>query len=237
MTTTRKYTTSRLCSTHGYDELPVVNKSLQHRLPPFSSFCAHIVHQEGWKWLCSLPRFSNGNMMGTEADGISRDSRTFSPTCPWLGLMKREGRHSETEHEFTPPYTVWNDQAGEINQEYLDLLITCNTTLEEAMSLRIPTVQRAQPPLHAQWPVFSKLQNLNDLKVVNSFNQAVDKLGKCQRGMREKQVWVMLITLLVGFPLESEACCNPRVKTADDALVEVWINGAEDKAVMSRALL
>ncbi|KAF8177168.1 hypothetical protein K438DRAFT_1978810 [Mycena galopus ATCC 62051] len=109
--------------------------------------------------------------------------------------MKREGRHSETEHEFTPPYTVWNDQAGEINQEYLDLLITRNTALEEAMSLRIPTAQRAQPPLHVQWPVFSKLQILNDLKVVNSFNQAVDKLGELE------------------FPLE------------------MWINGAEDKAV------
>ncbi|KAF8196610.1 hypothetical protein K438DRAFT_1967607 [Mycena galopus ATCC 62051] len=255
MAAVREFTTPRLCSAHGYDEPSQVEVAFQRRLPRFSSLCARVVQQERRNWIVWSPNsqqnpFYPGHrvpipglvVLPSKAeqrryDGhggrwdFSRIPQVFSPARPWLGLMKREGRHLETEFEFTPPYSVWNVQAHEINREYIDLLITRNAALEEAMSLRIPTAQRARPSLYTLRPVFPKLQSLNDLKIVKTFDKAVDKLGECQRGMREKQAWVTLVSLLVEFPLESETRYGPEVKAADDSRVGVWINGAEDPMV------
>ncbi|KAF8143064.1 hypothetical protein K438DRAFT_1784081 [Mycena galopus ATCC 62051] len=144
----------------------------------------------------------------------SRVPQTFSPLRSWLGLMKRKGRQMDSEHE-----------------EYVDLLITRNAALEEAVSLRLSTAQCAQPSWSTQCPVFPKLQGLNELKTIRAFDEAVDKLSECQRGIREKQAWVMLMSLIIEFPLESETRSNSRIKAADDTYVGVWINGAEGAIV------
>ncbi|KAF8174366.1 hypothetical protein K438DRAFT_1980393 [Mycena galopus ATCC 62051] len=147
----------------------------------------------------------------------SRVPQTFSPLRPWLGLMKREGKHSETEHEFASPYTVWNTPASEINREYIDLLTTRNTDLEQAVALRLPSARHLRRLLHSQCPIFPRLENLNDLKRIQTFDKAVDKLGECQRSIQEKQAWVALLTLIGSNPLTIP--------------VGVWINGIKDEMV------
>ncbi|KAF8126406.1 hypothetical protein K438DRAFT_2001431 [Mycena galopus ATCC 62051] len=255
MTHPREYTSAQLHSAHSYNEPSLLDVSLQRCLPTFSSYTARTVKQEGRTWTIWSPNsqqspFYPGHCVPLpgqvvlpaeveqrQCDGhggrwdYSLFPQAFSPLRPWLGLMKRKGRHLETEHEFASPLTVWNVNAGEINWEYIDLLITRNAGLEEAMSLRIPTAQQVQPPLHSQRPVYPKLQNLNGLKTVKTFNKAVDKLRECQRGMREKQAWVTLMSLIVEFPLEREARFGREVKVTDNSYLGVWINGTEDRIV------
>ncbi|KAJ7790444.1 hypothetical protein B0H14DRAFT_3501611 [Mycena olivaceomarginata] len=246
----RKFSTPRLRSKHGYSSEPIVNDTfLGGRIPSFGSYRARVVEARKKLWLIWSPNSSqdpyypgpahpsNGvpvasapEQRRTDGHGgkwdYTRVPQPYTPTRPWLGMITREGTQETSSVEFVSGATVWtstSETEGRLQPDYLLSLADRNEAIEQATTSQLPGISQLR--FLDQRPIYPRRGDIERLSGLRVFDRAMDALIECQRGVKEKQAWLTFATKWTESPPQSERRTSGGVNPADDTLIGVWVNG------------
>ncbi|KAJ7774024.1 hypothetical protein B0H16DRAFT_1713863 [Mycena metata] len=246
------FSPSRLRSFHGYRLNPPVNFGLDYRLPEFKFYHSRVVQVGAQQFLIWSPNslqdpFYPGpyNLNGPvlispepaqrRFDGQGGPSdytkvpQVYQLHRPWLGFILRESKALETDIEYTPVYSVWRDEPGESKEgrlplPYVEKLVQQNSEMDRDMQFLIKRLGGQRTEFVACRPLVPTNVQLQKLRGIRAYQEAVDTLTELQRGMREKGAWLDMVSFLLHKPLHPEEIHE--VQPANDRLLGVWINDA-----------
>ncbi|KAK6977842.1 hypothetical protein R3P38DRAFT_3236410 [Favolaschia claudopus] len=260
---TKRFSTTRLRSGHGYDDKPgAVNSGFNYRLQGLERVKSRIVESEGRRWMIWSPNssqdpfypggavplvsgFTAVELQQRRCDGhcgrydAAQNPQPYAKDMPWLGFVKRAGERTAGEAEYETVMSAWFEMGdrGQVEETHVSLLLTRNQELEALIGHVLPQIQGSFPALCSQRPKAPRPQDIELLKGIREFEEALDRLVQIHRGIREKQAWYTLARLRVETSVYRETSSNQAttlpvsIPPADDAFLGAWINGVEETTV------
>ncbi|KAJ7068936.1 hypothetical protein B0H15DRAFT_958048 [Mycena belliarum] len=254
-TDSRVYTTSRLVSFHGFEELPVVDDGMLFHLPRFHHYHSRVVFANDRRWMIWSanseqdpfypgPRttigvlFRDAELSQRRYDGRggrwdhTRVPQAYSAIRPWLGFIYRENGPGNQNVEFASVHSVWEPTnsylVGKLQNGFMDRMIQRNEELDRQMRELLPTILAGRPTLCPYRPKTPTRADLAGLAAAVQYERAVDLAAECQAGMKEKCAWARMARKWLEKPFsEPYVLESLEIVPAEDACIGVWINGAE----------
>ncbi|KAJ7164045.1 hypothetical protein C8R43DRAFT_1123001 [Mycena crocata] len=255
---TRSFSTLRLRSFHGYDDFPKVDSGLDFKLPPITRHHARVIKRREGRWMIWSPNsrqdpFYPGarttiGLVATAAETVHRCydgqggrwdytkvPQVYNPVRPWLAFIRREDLDNHPNVEYTPVYSVWVSSAefagGELSPQFREAMVERNKQLDREILALQPPVTRARPRLCTYRPQFPDLEKLHSLDNAIFYERALDLVTECQRGMREKQAWILFAEKWLATPPYVPLNHELPIVPANDGYIGAWINGALEEDV------
>ncbi|KAJ6460497.1 hypothetical protein C8R47DRAFT_1226258 [Mycena vitilis] len=251
---TRVYATKRLLPYHGYDAPPVVDDGFDWKLPACSHYYGREVEcgnqrYEIWSPNSCQDPFYPGIRNGSfplkpplrpeqrRYDGqLGRFDPTISPQAydperPWLGFIRSPRYVSDLDMELVlEPVTLhWVSEPdsgfrGRIEPSFLRSLVDVNSTADAAIRV-LHEVRYTRVALWNLRLCAPSAEDLDKLRVVTRYDDAVDRVREVQRQLVEKEGWVRLALCWKESRPRIEDMRSLPIKPADDGLMGVWLNG------------
>ncbi|KAJ7756266.1 hypothetical protein B0H16DRAFT_1721869 [Mycena metata] len=247
----RKFSTSRLRSAHGYDDEPVIDDGLTFRLPRFDDYHSRIIERRGAKWMIwspnsrqdpfypgayvhqqPLPLPSEKEQLRTDGHGgrwdYTHSPQHYSSTRPWLGFIVRPGFQEPFDVEYDEVYSVWEStspEGGRIPPDVCQALAERNDLLEEQIRSLLADAARIGGNVVSQRPRYPDSPTLFGLTNIDRYEKLLDRLTECQRGIKEKAAWVTFVRTWVLNPPSVEFELRDGVIRAEEKYIGTWLNG------------
>ncbi|KAK7046915.1 hypothetical protein R3P38DRAFT_3423015 [Favolaschia claudopus] len=149
---------------------------------------------------------------------------------PWLGFIKRDGERTAGEVEYESVMSAWyeTEGGGQVEETHVSTLLIRNQELEDFIGHVVPQLLSSHPALCSQRPKPPRQQDIERLRDVKDYEEALDRLVHIHRGIKEKQAWYTLARLRVETSVSRENSSSPvPIPLADDAYLGTWINGVD----------
>ncbi|KAJ7885033.1 hypothetical protein B0H14DRAFT_3431972 [Mycena olivaceomarginata] len=243
------YSGIQLRSYHGYQTDPVVDTSMDLRLPNFSSYHSHVVLLRGHQYLIWGPNllqdpFYPGHFIlaGSPSYAANETQRrynghngrsdyikvpqVFHAEQPWLGFIFRESQAPPRRFGYDPVYSMWESEdatRGQLHGQYMEQLDARNREMDHFISYDSDYVKDLPQAYVQNTPKYPDTRRVRSLLAITTFERAVDEVIDVQRGMREKWVWIEMMGHFKRTRTSSVA--DSSIPPADDRYLGVWLNG------------
>ncbi|KAJ7709404.1 hypothetical protein B0H16DRAFT_1745803 [Mycena metata] len=247
----RKFSTSRLRSAHGYDNEPVIDNGLAFRLPKFTDYHSRIILRAGVRWMIWSPNLRQDPfypgafihqvplLLPTEKEQIrtdghggrwdyTRNPQHYSHYRPWLAFIVRPGFQEPFDVEYDKVHSVWEStspEGGRIPPDALQALIERNDLLEAQIKSLFPNAKQIQSGVVSRRPLHPDRAAPDGLLKIDRYEKLLDRMMECQRGIKEKATWVTFVRTWVLNPPSVEFNVRDEVIQAEEKFVGVWLNG------------
>ncbi|KAK6987820.1 hypothetical protein R3P38DRAFT_2574240, partial [Favolaschia claudopus] len=245
----KRFSTSRLRSGHGYDDFPsAINTGFDHRLEGLQRVKSRIVETSGKRWMiwspnsCQDPFYPGGaaplvsgftavELEQRRCDGhcgrydAAQNPQPYAKDMPWLGFIKRDGERNVGEVEYESVMSAWyeTEGGGQIEETHVSTLLIRNQEMEDFIGHVVPQLLSSHPALCSQRPKPPRQQDIERLRDVQDYEEALDRLVHIHRGIKEKQAWYTLARLRVETSVNRESSSSPvPIPLADDAYLGTW---------------
>ncbi|KAK6971388.1 hypothetical protein R3P38DRAFT_3497530, partial [Favolaschia claudopus] len=254
----KSFSTYRLRSGHGYGDKPAyMHLGFSHRLEGMKLFKARVVELGDKRWMLWSPNssqdpfypggaeplvsgFTAAELEQRRCDGhcgrfdAGQNPQPYAKELPWLGFIKRDGEIVRGIAEHHSILSVWVDaeEGGKVDDIHVSDLQLRNQELESLIEHFLPQLQGPHSSLRSRRPIGPRQQDLDRLKEIRSFEEALDVLAGIHRGIKEEQAWYTLARLRVESSTERVNSSKfEATPPADDAYLGAWVNGVERATV------
>ncbi|KAJ7707941.1 hypothetical protein B0H16DRAFT_1746386 [Mycena metata] len=247
----RKFSTSRVRSAHGYEEDPVIDDGLTFRLPRFDEHHSRIIERRGVKWMIwspnsrqdpfypgayihqqSLPLPAEKEQLRTDGHGgrwdYTRSPQHYSNVRPWLGFIVRPGFQEPFDVEYDEVISVWESmspEGGKIPLDACQALVERNDLLEGQISSILSDAARIGGGIVSHRPRYPDSASLAGLANIDRYEKLLDRMTECQWGIKEKAAWVAFVRTWTLNPPNVEYRSQERVIRTEERFVGTWLNG------------
>ncbi|KAJ7667255.1 hypothetical protein B0H17DRAFT_1210335 [Mycena rosella] len=256
---TRVFSTPRLHSYHGYDQLPPqIDDTLKFCLPQISFYHSRLIAVADQQFLVWSPNLTQDpyypgvysfpgqvpipvelgqrwcDGQGGPCD-FTKAPQVFRKNRPWLGFIRRERRCGSTDVEYTPVYSVWDNPVlvggqGRLNPTYLRNLSIRFEDVVNQVAFNVPRIQGSFPDLVKHRPTWPTSKQVKALRAITAYEVAVNELAACQRGIRELRAWLDMVELLINRP-PMAVKRDSRILPVDEDYIGVWINRGVEETI------
>jgi hypothetical protein len=248
----RVFATERLKSFAGYLAAPSIYDAMHFFLPSFRLKSSRVVKINDRRWELWSPnsersmfypgRRSKELDLEDPADkGLMRcdghlgrfdptvSPQHFDPEQPWLGFVRREG--NDAHPEYTSLIDVWQPVSlpnrGYLKPTYIaSLELRLASVVERVEGWKV--LNELRPELWTRRPSFPTPAFLGDLRNATSFDDAVTRLARAQRGIKYMSAWCRMACSIVT-DSKAPPVTLSSVPPAEEYLMGIWLNNCEEK--------
>ncbi|RDB18867.1 hypothetical protein Hypma_014482 [Hypsizygus marmoreus] len=254
LTDSRRYTTSRLASCHGYEDDPVIDDAFSPILPAFYQHSGRIVSTAKGIWELWSPNSSqtpfypgipppfatsvyHSDITQRRYDGhLGRFDFCVSPQSLatdrlWRGFVLRPASGFQKLDE-CPEYElihrVW-DKASTSGRLFPSFIAKLSN---RAVQLGTDPLVFSDIPMDRfnLWkdrPVAPNAEDIQALSAIQRFDEAVDKVVEIQRRLRDTAAWLVMAKMMTTeVSISSEALRKRPIPLANEDYIGTWVNGA-----------